>query len=227
MAYPAGYLDPSVDSTVEMPVGQEIYEFTAPVWPSTVISQYANSTKLKKLIGSFSDALNTQSLSDSFYTNVWNIDTASGYGLDVLGRIVGVKRNLYIPGGTSGALFGWGNAGSGAGGYSGWDQAPWNTGNNLTPNYSLTDSDYRRLILVKAFSNISNRSIPSINAGLMTMFSGQGDVYVEDTSALVSGPMMMRYVFKFQPSVLDLAILQQSGAFAIPSGVAVSILISP
>jgi len=227
MAYPLGYLDPSVDSSVEMPVGPEIYEFTPPVWPSTIISQYANSPGLKKLIESFSDAIDTQSLTDSFYTNIWNVDTASGYGLDVLGRIVGVQRNLYIPGGSSGSLFGWGNAGTGAGSYLGWNQAPWNTGNNLTPNYSLTDSDYRRLILVKAFSNVSNRSITSINAGLMTMFSGQGDVYVNDTGALVSGAMSMQYVFKFQPSVLDLAILQQSGAFATPSGVKVSILISP
>ena len=211
-------LDPSVDSTVGMPVAAEIYDTYRPVWPQTVISQYANAPKLLALIASFSDAINANALSDSFYVNMWNIDTATGYGLDVWGRIVGVRRTLYVPGGQSGALLGWGNAS----GWFGWDQAPWNTNNNLTPNYTLTDSDYRRLILVKALSNISDRSIQSMNSALMIMFAGQGNVYVQDT-----GNMTGNYLFKFQPSVLDLDILVQSGAFSNPSGVLMTVVISP
>ena len=217
----AGYLDPSVDSTVVMPVSAEIYDDYRPVWPQTIISQFANSPKLLAWIRSFSDAINSKGLTDEFYTSMWNIDTAVGYGLDVWGRIVNVRRTLYIPGGQTGQLFGWGNDGPPST-YYGWDQAPWNSNNNLTPNYILTDTDYRRLILVKALSNISDRSIPSMNTALMILFAGQGNVYVEDT-----GNMTMNIVFKFQPSALDQAILQQSGAFSTPSGVAVTIVISP
>lgn len=216
-----GYLDPSVDSTVRMPVADEIYDTYQPVWPQTVISQYANSPRLLALIQSFSDAIDANGLSDAFYNNMWNIDTAIGYGLDVWGAIVGVRRTLYIPGGQTGNLFGWGNDAVPSN-YFGWDQAPWNSNNNVTPNYTLTDTDYRRLILVKALSNISDRSIQSMNSALMIMFAGQGNVYVQDT-----GNMTGNYLFKFQPSVLDLAILQQSGAFANPSGVLMTVVISP
>ena len=213
----AGYLDPTVDSTVAMPVDAEIYPRVAPVWPQTILTQYANSPRILSLISSFSDAINADGLSDLFLSSILDIDTCGTYGLDVWGRIVGVKRALYVPGGASGQLFGWGEPGPAQ--WYGWRQAPWNTLNTLTPNYSLQDSDYRRLILVKAFSNISDRSIPSMNAALMEMFAGQGQVYVSDL-----GGMTAAYVFSFIPSTLDLAILQQSGAFASPSGVQMSVV---
>jgi hypothetical protein len=213
----AGYLDPTVDSTVEMPVDAEIYPRVAPVWPQTILSQYANSPRILSLIESFSDAINADGLSDLFVTSILDIDTATGYGLDVWGRIVQVRRALYVPGGASGKLLGWGEPGAGK--FYGWRQAPWNTLNRITPNYVLQDEDYRRLILVKAFSNISDRSIPSMNAALMQMFAGQGSVHVSDL-----GNMTAAYVFDFHPSQLDLAILQQSGAFASPSGVLMSVV---
>lgn len=216
MALP-GFLDPSVGSTVLLSVSSEIYDDYRPIWPQTVISQYANSPRLLQMIASFSDAIDAKGLTDAFYNSIWNIDTASGYGLDVWGRIVGVRRTLYIPGGSTGTL-GWGNAV----GYFGWDQAPWNSNNNLTPNYSLTDQDYRKLILVKALSNISDRSIQSMNSALMIMFAGQGNAYISD-----DGSMTGRIILKFQPTQVDLAILQQSGAFSNPSGVLLTIVISP
>lgn len=213
----AGYLDPTVDSTVEMPVDAELYPRVAPIWPQTILSQYVNSPRTLGLIESFSDAINANGLSDLFLASVLNIETASSYGLDVWGRIVGVRRTLYVPGGASGKLLGWGEPGAGK--FYGWRQAPWNTLNRLTPNFTLQDDDYRRLILVKAFSNISDRSIPSMNAALMQMFAGQGNVHVSDL-----GSMTAAYVFDFHPTALDLAILQQSGAFASPSGVLMSVV---
>jgi hypothetical protein len=212
-----GFLDATVDSTVEMPVDAEIYPRVAPVWPQTILSQYANSPRILALIESFSDAINADGLSDIFLNSILSVDTATGYGLDVWGRIVNVRRTLYVPGGASGKLLGWGEPGPAK--FYGWRQAPWNTLNRLTPNYTLQDDDYRRLILVKAFSNISDRSIPSMNAGLMQMFAGQGNVHVSDL-----GNMTAAYVFDFHPTALDLAILQQSGAFASPSGVLMSIV---
>jgi hypothetical protein len=64
---------------------------------ATIISQYSNSPVITQMIHSFSAAVNPQANIDSFYDNVWNIDTAQGYGLDVWGRIVGVSRNLTLP----------------------------------------------------------------------------------------------------------------------------------
>jgi hypothetical protein len=216
MALP-GFLDPTVDSTVDLPVGPELYPRIPPVWPQTILSQYANSPRILALIESFSDAINADGLSDLFYDSILNIDTATGYGLDIWGRIVNVRRALYVPGGQTGRLAGFAEALSAT--WFGFGQAPFNTSNHQTPNYILLDDDYRRLILVKALSNISDRSIPSMNAALMQMFAGQGNVYVSDL-----GSMTAAYVFDFTPTPLDLAILQQSGAFASPSGVLMSIV---
>lgn len=215
MSPPLGYSDPTVDSTVEMPVDFPLYPRVAPIWPKPTIAQYANSPRILALIESFSEAINADGLSDLFFDAIWNIDTATGYGLDVWGRIVDVRRTLYVPGGQSGDLFGFAEAGTGV--VFGFNQWPFNTLNTLTPNYVLLDDDYRRLILVKAFSNISDRSIPSMNAALLQLFPGRGNVFVADT-----GSMTAAFVFAFSPTQLDLAILLQSGAFATPSGVLMS-----
>ncbi len=212
MIYPPGYFDPSVDSTVEMPVDVEIYERRAPVWPQTVMAQYANSTTLIGLIESFSDAVDPEKLSDLFFSSIWDIHNCGDFGLAIWGRIVNVRRTLHIPGGQSGRVFGFGE--QGAGKVFGFGQASFNTFNVLTPNYILATEDFRRLILVKALSNISDCSIPTMNAALMSLFAGQGKVYVSDL-----GNMQAEFVFNFTPTALDLAILTQSGAFATPSGV--------
>ena len=69
----------------------------------TVMSQYANSPILDQLIDRFNDCINPTVNIKSFYDNIWNVETATGYGLDVWGRIVGVTRILNIP---SGKFFG-------------------------------------------------------------------------------------------------------------------------
>ena len=47
-------------------------------------------------------------------------------------------------------------------------------------NYRLLDEDYRRLILVKAASNITDGSIPAINQILLGLFPHRGNCYVTD-----------------------------------------------
>lgn len=211
MIYPTGYNDPTVGSTVEMPVDQPLPD-SAAVWPATIMSQYANSPRLLAMIEAFADSIDPTRLSDLFFDAIWNIDTAGELGLDIWGRIVNVRRTLFIPGGETGQTFGFAEPHSPQ--YSGFGQFTFNTLNTLTPNYVLKDDDYRRLILVKAFSNISDCSIPSMNAALMRLFAGQGSVYVAD-----AGDMRASFIFTFTPSALDIAILTQSGAFATPSGV--------
>src|SRR5205814_2631854 len=121
----------------------------------------ANSPRLLAILQSFSEAIAADALSDLFFDAIWNIETAGSYGLDFWGRVVNVRRTLYVPGGQTGNLFGFEEEGVGV--VFGFNQWPFNTLNTLTPNYVLGDDDYRRLILVKALSNISDRSIPSMN----------------------------------------------------------------
>lgn len=60
----------------------------------TIISQYANSPTLLKLIRNFNDYIDPTCDIDNFYDFIWNVDTAQGFGLDIWGRIVGVSRAL-------------------------------------------------------------------------------------------------------------------------------------
>jgi Protein of unknown function (DUF2612) len=86
-----------------------------------------------------------------------------------------------------------------------------------TPPITLEDADYQTLILVKAAANIGNVSIPTLNRLLREIFSGSGLVYVQDNLN-----MTLTYVFLFQPSAAQLAIVQYSGAMPRPAGVLIN-----
>lgn len=176
----------------------------------TLLSQYANSPVIVELLRRLNYAFDAQAAVDAFYALVWNVDTAVGYGLDVWGRIVGVTRVLRVP----------------RGGFLGWQEASdaesfgtgiWAGRGVLTSNYALSDEAYRRLVLTKAALNITDGSIPSINAALMTLFPDRGNCYVRD-----NGNMSMTYVFGQTLSPLELAIVSQSGVLPKPVGVSVS-----
>ena len=62
----------------------------------TILTQYADSPKLKSLIYSFNKAVGIEDFLDDFYDVIWNIQTADTYGLDVWGKIVVVSRQLTV-----------------------------------------------------------------------------------------------------------------------------------
>ncbi|MFT9442329.1 MAG: DUF2612 domain-containing protein [Acetobacter papayae] len=178
----------------------------------TILSQYANSPALCGIIDAWNQALDPATLIDQWYTLVWNVKTAQGYGLDVWGRIVGVSRVLSI---ESVDYLGWREANDLT--EEGFDQAPWYSGSDATSNYRLSDDGYRQLIYAKAFANISDGSVLSINTILTTLFAGQGDAYVRD-----NGDMTMTYVFSFVPTDVQVSIIQNSGVLPRPAGVGIS-----
>lgn len=139
----------------------------------TIPSQYATSPTLVQLIENYNTCIEPGRNLEAFYDQVWNVETAVGYGLDVWGRIVGVGRVLEVAAGT---WFGFAEAA----GSVGFGQAAFYSGETLTENYSLTDQAYRQLIFAKAATNITDCSIPAINATLMTLFSNRGNAYVTD-----------------------------------------------
>lgn len=182
-------------------------------WFATVISQYANSPVLLELIADFADYLDPNANLNQFYRLVFNVDTAEGYGLDVWGRIVGVSRVLYLP--VPGVYFGFSEATPGA--YP-FGEGIFYGGGTLTSNFALSDTAYRRLILAKALANISDGSIPSINAILIALFSQYGNCYVID-----GGNMSLKYSFGATLDPVDRAIVTQSGALPKPAGVSFTI----
>lgn len=60
----------------------------------TIISQFANSPAITKMIQNMNAYIDPRADIDNFYWFVWNVDTAQGFGLDIWGRIVDVSREL-------------------------------------------------------------------------------------------------------------------------------------
>lgn len=181
----------------------------------TLLSQYANSPVIDAMITEFNSAMDmTQTLSN-FYDMMWNIQTAVGYGLDCWGRIVGASRTVNIPGGAQ--FVGFQEAGSS---WTGFGQGIWaSPGSSLVANYVLSDPDFRRLILTKAATNITNGSITATNAILLALFPGRGNSYVQDGLN-----MQLTYTFSFPLTPAEFAIVQTPGVLPAAAGVLVNIV---
>lgn len=179
----------------------------------TIISQYANSPTLVQLIDNMGQYIDPTTDFKNFYDFVWNIETAQSWGLDILGRIVNVSRQITVPGAITNFGFSEGVN------YSPFGQAPFYTGVVSSDTYLLTDDAYRTLIRMKALLNISDNTAPSINQLLRNLFAGRGRCYVVDT-----GQMQMRLVFEFPLLSYEIAILKQSNVVPRPAGVLVQVM---
>ena len=183
---------------------------------STVASQYANSPTILALISSMNSAIDPSVDINKFYADMWDIETATSYGLDCWGRIVQVSRTLTLPPNTvTGTFLGFAEAGASANAF-GWGTFYSTPSSN---NYVLSDTAYRQLIMLKAAANITNCSIPGLNYILKQLFAGQGRAYVSDP-----GNMQTMLAFEFVLSPIQKAILRQSGIVPNPCGVGYDVM---
>lgn len=192
-------------------------------WRQTLLSQYANSPVIVAILDALGLAIDRAAVFEAFYDTVRNVDTAIGFGLDIWGRIVGVSRALYVDNSDPIAApeyLGFSDASDahsfGEGVF--WGLSVSSGPTVFTPNFLLTDNAYRKLILAKAALNITNSSIPAINAILRALFPAYGNVYVRDNSN-----MTMTFVFGATLSKVDYAIVTQSGVLPRPIGVTVGV----
>lgn len=183
----------------------------------TIISQYANSPRLVALITGLNGYIDPSVDFDLFYNAVMNIDTATTWGLQVWGRRVGVSSVVQVP--ITPLDFGFAEDGTfNAVGFaetvSSGTSHFWDGISPLTQPYTLSDDEYRTLILAKALYNITDCSIPAINQILLNLFPGRGNCYVVDNLN-----MTMSYQFSFAITSVENAILSQSGVLPKPTGV--------
>lgn len=214
------------------------------IW-TTIISQYANSDILTRLIENIYAYIDQSRNVDAFFNLVMNVDTAERYGLDVWGRIVGVNRVLQV---DAGVWFGFEEALPNS---VGFNQESFYNGAPTTSNYALSDQAYRLLIFAKAAANITDGSIPAINRILMTLFPNRGNAFVTEGfqgepyfgfeeainttgfnqnsfyAGLPIPTMVMTYTFMFALTPVELAIVQNSGVLPKPTGVAATVVINP
>lgn len=192
-------------------------------WDQTLLSQYCDAPTITGLLDSFNSAVDPTSDIANFYLNIWDVQTAVGSGLDIWGAIVNVSRYLQVP--ASDNYLGFDEAylsGYATTGPQPFGQAPFFTQVPATNTYALSDDIYRALILIKAAVNIGNLSVPQINSLLQKFFgtsisgSPYGKAYVIDNLN-----QTFTYRFDFVPNAVQLAIVQNSGVFPRPAGVAV------
>jgi hypothetical protein len=194
----------------------------------TILSQFANSPIICALIANMNDYIDPRADLENFFDLIWNVDTAGGddlslvgYGLDVWGRIVGVSRILYVP--VASPYFGFNEYGAGAVGFHEMlDAGSFSTGVPATDQITLNNGDFRQLILIKALANISGCSIPAMNQLLRNVSGvlGYGDrAYVQ-----VDGTMNISYVFEYPLTATQEAMIVDSGAMLNPAGVSTTLV---
>ena len=186
----------------------------------TILKQYVGSSKLIDWLLLMKAEISIDKFLDDFHDNVWNLDTANSYGLDIWGKIVDLPRTL--PFETNEQFFGF-NEALIVGTPTATDPTPFNDMPFYSSVYSATggqvilnDDAYRKAIYMKAMSNITNCTVSNLNNMLMYMFGTSGNSWVER-----DGPNAMSYHFAFTPSESELAIVQ-SGILPKPSGAVVS-----
>ena len=176
----------------------------------TIISQYANSPIIIQIIQNMNDYIDPRADINNFYNYVFNIDTAKSFALDIWGRILGVERTLKLP--SDDNYFGFANSNR-----KPFNVAPfYNDGERVTDNYILPDSSYRKLLYLKALSNITQTTAPALNQLISKLFEGRGKCYVQD-----SGNMTIHYIFEFELTNIEISILASSHIVPKPAGVTV------
>lgn len=99
---------------------------------NTIYKQFSNSATLLYLLACADQWIDISQFTAQFLTDVWDISTAVGFGLDIWGRILGVSRYLQITPPTAGAYFGWNIAPTDV------SNRPIGTGTGASASYTIT-----------------------------------------------------------------------------------------
>lgn len=179
--------------------------------------EYAASPRIKQLI-SYHTEYFSASWVDDFYSVVWNVDTAQGFGLDIWGRIVGLENGRYLQI-ESGDYFGFNDSIDQS--WQTFGNGTFYSGATETQAYELADPAFRTLILTKAMSNISDSTMPGLNKVLQELFPGRGRCWVNDLQN-----MAIRYVFEFNLEPWEVSVIK-SDSLPRPGGVLATVLTAP
>lgn len=172
----------------------------------TILSQYVNSPRIVALIRKMNAGIDPAHTIETFYRKVFDVATAEGWGLDCWGKIVGIGRVMTLHGDE------------GTFGFVGSELQPFNQGTfygpRLTSTYTLADNAYRELIMLKAASNITDCSLPSLNRLMAKLYADRGKAYVIEV-----GTMKIRYVFEFFLQPYERALMRREDVPPKPAGV--------
>ena len=174
----------------------------------TIMSQYAHSPTILALIDGINQVIDPQYFIDDFYNYVYRLSTARGFGLDIWASKVGVSR--YAKAANPNAkTFGFQPD------YQPFNTYPFSDGGAFS-SYRLTDADLRKLIIIKAASNILYATAWNINKFLLMVFGGRKAYYA------IRGHMSAEYVFEFSLTPFDRLVIYTLNMLPMPTGVGIS-----
>ncbi|MGJ8524357.1 hypothetical protein LMG33818_000065 [Halomonadaceae bacterium LMG 33818] len=181
----------------------------------TIYRQFVASPNMRRLIFLMGQEVEPRTFIDQFYDNVWNINTANTYGLNIWGKILNLSRVMTYQ--TAEHWFGFSEAllsYETANDPTPFDNASfYNDGEDRGGSVVLPDAYYRKALMMKAMANITDCTAPSLNRMLMYVFGDSGEAWVEH-----DGPMQMSYHFAFTPTSVELALIQNSDILPQPAG---------
>lgn len=155
-----------------------------------------------------------QPFSDSYTVatslpGLFDLDTAVGSQLDVVGQWIGISRNVTTP--LTGVYFSFDTAGLG------WDQGVWQGPfDPSTGLVSLGDSDYRFLLYAKIAMNQWDGTIPYAQNVLNELFPGQTVIIQDSENNHMSFGMLV-----LPQNVVQAALFTQGYIQLVPAGVQV------
>ena len=171
----------------------------------SVQSQYSASPRILALGKGFQEEIDPEPDIELFYTKIFDISTAEGWGLDNWGRILAISRGNFL---YSGEWFGFNMSG-----LQPFDQGVFYNDVWATSYQELEDDAFRRLLMYKAAANIGSGDPATLNRLLTALFE-EGFIY-----AVPTGVMQVRFVFDTYLEDWDWVLLKQYGIFAKPAGV--------
>lgn len=174
----------------------------------TIMSQYANSPRILAIIDGINEAIDPQYFVDDFYDYVYRLSSAQGFGLDIWADRVGVSRNAPIAN-PDALTFGFQPD------FEPFNTYPFSDGGQFS-SFSLSDTQLRELIIIKAALNILYATALNINEFLKIIFKGKRAYYN------ITGHMAAEYVFEFPLNVFERLIVYTLNMLPKPSGVGIS-----
>lgn len=149
-------------------------------WTISRKVQYNNSKTLNAIL----EGLNTmiKFSPEAFLNGVLNIDTAVGTQLDAIGALLGASRIITFPNILDEENLDFGFDDDEWGGFDEFG-GTFDVKPPSTTTLKLEDNAYRTYIKFKAYANVSNCSLYSLNYMLGRIFEGRGNCYATQTGA--------------------------------------------
>jgi hypothetical protein len=145
----------------------------------------------------------------NWYDDVFNLDTATDFGLAVWARILDVPLAVEVPATKDKDAFGFGvnhqNFGNG------------NFARATSGEIPLTVEQRRLVLKLRYFQLVSRSAVPEINEWLSVLFGAQGNVFVVDSLDMTYAT----YFFSFAPDSKLRFILENYDLLPRPAGVGV------